>query len=200
MNYCKAGKKEYMTGKISPMRRTIFLIIPIVNLFILYDLFKAIISYGKIKKVHISGTDSPGSFLFLYLVLRFLGGGIIPFQVFTILLIQSTFNKVWKKTDKRPIKKWPYISEWTILILGLPIIFLLLITTYTDLSEFLPTVYIEEAPQYIEDSCNNHCTEFFNRATHYSIEYDLIEEEYGCYCLNEFGGKIGKKSYPGDLD
>ena len=195
INFCKRNKKKYMSNKISPIPRTLFYIIPIVNLFILYDLFKAIISYAKINKIYITrGNESPGTLLFLYLLLRFLGGNIIPFGIIPLLMIQSTFNKTWEKIDKRPIRKSPYISEWIALILGPILVFLYLIFIFIEPSAFLPTTYLEEVPQHIENSCSTYCIAF-DDATHYSLEYDYIEEVFDCYCLNNNGNEIASNSY-----
>ncbi len=122
-NFCKINGKKEMSGNISPIGRTLFLIIPFVNLVILYDLFKAIVSFIKINKIEVRGSSSPGFFLIGFLFFSFMGGGILPLGIIPLLVLQHRFNKTWKKVDERPIKNWPYIFEWVILVLGLIFVF-----------------------------------------------------------------------------
>lgn len=189
INFCKIYGKKYMSGQISPIPRTISLIVPILNLFIIYDLFKAIISYTEINKVDEDYTHSPSNYLIGFIAANIFYLGVIP-----ILMIQHLFNKAWRKTDKRPIKKWPYISEWIFLILVPPFIFLFLIAAYINPTALLPTTYLEEVPQHIEDSCITYCVAFDN-VVHYSLEYDYIEEMFSCYCLNNDRNQIASNSY-----
>ena len=181
INFCKPyNKKKYMSSRVSPTLMTIFLIVPIVNLFILYDLFKAIISYSEINKIEDIGTPMPGNFLVGYIFLH-----IFFLHIISILMIQSIFNKCWKKVDKRPIKKLPYISEWFLLILGPPFLFLFFISSYLDPLALLPTEYKE----YTEDELLSYCEEFCidePEVAYVSVEVNPENESnYLCYCLNE---------------
>lgn len=102
INFCKLySKKKDMSNNISPIARTIFSIVPIVNAFIIYDLFKAIISYSEINKIEDIGTPMPLNFFLGYAFLH-----MFFLHIITILMIQDIFNRCWKKVDKRPISKF----------------------------------------------------------------------------------------------
>ena len=180
VNFCKPNKKEYLSGQISPGLLTVSLILPIVNLFILYELFKSIISYSEINKIEKVRTHIPGNFLIGYIFFR-----IFFLHIISILMIQSIFNKCWKKVDKRPIKKLPYTSEWFLLILGPIFLFLLMISSYLDPAALLPTEYEE----YTEDELLSYCEEFCidePEVAYVSVEANPDNESnYLCYCLDE---------------
>ncbi len=162
-----------MSSKITPGLRTALLIIPIVNLFVLYDLFKAIISYAEIKKVEDLGAPMPGNFLAGYIITNIFYIEFIPFMI-----IQNIFNKAWKKTDKRPIKKWPYTSEWIFFILVPLLILLFIIGAFIDPMNFLP----EESQAEIY--CEEQCLEKHNLQNSYVDVISSNQNEYMCYCLD----------------
>lgn len=186
MNFCKENKKKEMSGKISPWQRTISLIIPIVNLFVLHSLFKAMISYTEINNTKTSNIETPGSLLGFYLVLKLLGLGIIPFEIAPFFIIQSDINKVWKRTDKRPIKKWPYISEWLFLILVPPLVFLFFVGAYIDPTNFLP----EESLIVID--CEDACLGEPNSQYSYVDIDPENENRYICSCLDSNNNLIAQ--------
>lgn len=95
INFGKKGKKKDMSGKISPMTRTILLLIPVINIIILYELFKTINVFAKINK---SESNNYGP-VFLLLLFLFLSPTIILGWI-PLLLVQSTLNDVWKQIKK----------------------------------------------------------------------------------------------------
>ncbi len=173
INFCKVYGKKYMSGQISPIPRTISLIVPILNLFIIYDLFKAIISYTEINKVDEDYTHLPSNYLIGFIVANIFYLGVIP-----ILMIQHLFNKAWRKTDKRPIKKWPYISEWIILFLGPVLVLLVLVGAYIEPINFLP----EESQARIY--CEELCLEEQDLQNSYVEINPDDQSQYLCSCLD----------------
>ena len=86
----------------------------------------------------------------------------------------------------------------TAIIIAIPMAFIWIglsaFFSVLDPTALLPTTYIEEVPQHIEDSCITYCVAF-DDAVHYSLEYDYIEEVFNCYCLNNDGDEIANNSY-----
>ncbi len=96
------------------------------------------------------------------------------------------------------IKKNPNLRGKTeaivAIIIAFPMMFIWIYLSVLDPAAFLPTTYLEEVPQHIEDSCSTYCIAF-DDATHYSLEYDYIEEMFSCYCLNNDRNQIASNSY-----
>ena len=177
VNFCKKNKEEEMSGKISPPLRTIGLFIPIVNIIVLYETFKAIISYAELNKK--GDYKSPGFFIMFYLFLMAMWLGFIP-----IAMIQSTLNKTWKKTDKRTIKKMPYIHEWLIFILVPFLIFSIITAAYIEPTNFLPEESLEEQ---IKPYCEEACLEKEDLKSSYVRVNPNNQSQYICNCLDSKG-------------
>jgi len=119
----KDEPKKKCTGDISPVWRTIGIIIPFYGIYLLYKLYDWSTIYADIKKIKndLYGwsllstsiglailTSLPYYFLF-FPYLFFLN--VIPFAQ-----TQNLLNKISKKYDKKPIKNSFYYIEWIILI------------------------------------------------------------------------------------
>ena len=187
--------EKKLTGEISPIWRTIGMIIPFYNLYLMYKLFDWSTTYADIKKIK---NDLHGyGLLFTAIGLGILSSflpflfflGVVPFAQ-----TQNLLNKVIVKHDKKPIKKSPYVVEWLILILG-GIWILLAIVGLLMPEDFVQDVSI---PEYIETQCNDYCYDI-NGATQYMLEYSYGIESFVCYCTDDYSNVIEQTSYPYSL-
>lgn len=125
--------KEETKKDISPILRTIGLLIPIYNIWLVYDQFRAIIQLANKKKIKTKYFPITLTLTFIFFsywgALSRIGGSpqeypikillFFPLILLPLICIQKYFNLYWDKTQKLPIRTDFSGGEVILIIVGI---------------------------------------------------------------------------------
>jgi len=173
--------KEIKKNNIHVIWRTIGLIIPFYNLWLIYDLFKNIVNLNIKEKIDIKYKGLSLFAIFIafsvgsraisrtlpdgYLILS-LATGILP--LIPLFIAQKYFNNYWEKTQKLPEREWFTKGQIAWIIIGSIFWILVILGSFLNLEEtsqinksidgqennIIPTKKTEQIISKCQDKCS----------------------------------------------
>ena len=120
--------KQNYKEDISPGWRTVGLIIPILNIFLIYNQFKSIIEIVKRKKIEINWSAGLLTFLYVFIEMIFLFGPekyfilfafLIPIGTLPLIPVQNCLNRFFDLIEKKSAKTKFATGEIILTIIGI---------------------------------------------------------------------------------
>ncbi len=129
--------KQHDKKDISPGWRTLGSIIPIINIWLIYDQFKSVIELAKKKNIEVNWSAGLLTFLYIFIGVIFLFGPqeffieilLIPIITLPLIPIQNYLNKFLEMTERKSVKTKFTTGEiiltivliilWILIILGM---------------------------------------------------------------------------------
>lgn len=136
--------KKYEKSDISPSWRTFGSIIPILNIWLVYGLFKSIMEMVRKKNIEINWSAGLLTFLYIFTTVIFLlvpeeyfiiSILLLPIITFPLIPIQNCLNKYWNKLEVKSLKTKINTGEIVLIIVGIVlwilIVFGMLVSDYS---------------------------------------------------------------------
>lgn len=137
--YYKTWKKlaAHHLLHISPGWRTVGLLVPLLNIYLIYSLMRDVRDYGDLDNIAMG--YSPGLLLLAFMLASVLGGLPMPYGIlgltscFPFAIVQSGLNAYWKEHQPEHIMRLDFSAgEKTVIIIGGAVWVVTLITLFVQ--------------------------------------------------------------------